>query len=218
MGHQLLKIRTCPGIQSALVFLHGFRGDSDDTCHRFPTLLGTEVSLQQWYIFSIGYNTSFLPGSRGVWAADPDLPTLATQLRTEFGILPLSGYQNVAIAAHSMGGLIAQQALVEDKNLSKRTRHLFLFGTPSAGLRKASIISRLLGPLLGVQVHNMGEGSDFVRNLRSSWSQGFGNHPRFRLYAIAGHRDQFVPPASSLGPFAQEYHRVVDGDHLSMVN
>jgi hypothetical protein len=114
-----------------------------------------------------------------------------------------------------MGGLIAQQALVEDNVLSTRIRHLFLFGTPSAGLRTASIFSRLLGPLVGVQVHNMGEGTDFIRELRSSWSQSFGDHPRFRLYAIAGDRDQFVPPVSSLMPFAREYHRVVTGDHLT---
>jgi pimeloyl-ACP methyl ester carboxylesterase len=217
-GHQLLRIRTRPGIKSALVFLHGFRGDSDDTWNRFPTLLGTELSLQRWDIFSLGYNTSFLPGTRGLWAADPEIPILAARFRTEMGIAPLYGYQTLAIAAHSMGGLIAQQALVEDSALSTRVGHLFLFGTPSAGLRKASIIARLLGPFVGVQVHNMGEGDDFIRNLRSRWSQSFGDHPRFHLYAIAGDRDQFVPPASSLKPFAPEYHRVVTGDHLSIVN
>jgi pimeloyl-ACP methyl ester carboxylesterase len=216
-GRQLIEIRRRPITKSAILFLHGFTGDSDETWDRFPLLLGAEEPLENWDILSLGYNTSFLPGTRGIWSADPELPILATLFRTQLEIVPLSMYTEVAVIAHSMGGLIAQQALVDNPDLARRVRHLFLFGTPSAGLRKAAFITALIGYLVGEQIHNMASGGEFVTHLRSRWSSEFGNDPPFRLYAIAGDKDQFVTPNSSLQPFGRKYQRVVSGDHLSMV-
>jgi pimeloyl-ACP methyl ester carboxylesterase len=218
MERQLIPLRTRPGAKSAILFLHGFTGNPDGTFDRFPYLLGTDVSLNGWDILSLGYHTSFLPGTRGVWSADPDLPTLAQLFSTELGIPPLSNYQQLAVIAHSMGGLIAQRALLDDPpDLTRLVRYLFLFGTPSAGLKKASFIRKLLGPLAGDQVQNMASDSQFVTTLRAGWSTRFANDPPFQFYAIAGDKDNFVTANSSLGPFDRKYQRVVSGDHLSMV-
>ena len=168
-------------------------------------------------IFQTASHTSFLPGTRGIWSADPELPILATLFGTQLGMRPLSSYSHLAVIAHSMGGLIAQQALVDNPALSALVRHLFLFGTPSAGLRKAAFITSLFGLFVGDQVHNMASDGEYIRQLRSSWTQTFRQDPPFKLYAIAGDKDQFVPPESALQPFARRYQRVVAGDHLSMV-
>src|SRR5260370_4415758 len=128
-GRQLIEIRRRSGKQSAMLFLHGFTGDSDETWDRFPLLVGSEESLENWDILSLGYNTSFLPGTRGIWSADPELPILAKLFRTQLEIVPLSGYAELVVIAHSMGGLIAQQALVDNPDLTQRVLHLFLFGT-----------------------------------------------------------------------------------------
>ena len=216
-GRQLLEIRTRPGAHSAMLFVHGFTGDADETWDRFPLLLGAEETLNDWDILSLGYNTSFLPGTRGIWSADPELPILAKLFRTELEINPLSRYAHLAIIAHSMGGLVVQAALAENPELAKRIGYVLLFGTPSAGLRKARILSRLLGFLVGEQIHNMASDGEFVSHLRRDWSKVFGADPPFRFYAIAGDKDQFVTPDSALEPFAPRYQRVVRGDHLSMV-
>ncbi len=216
-GRQILQIRTRAGASSAMLFVHGFTGDLDETWDRFPLLLGAEESLNDWDILSLGYNTSFLPGTRGIWSADPELPILAKLLQNELEITPLSKYGKLAIIAHSMGGLIVQEALASNPELAKRIGFVFLFGTPSAGLRKARILSRLLGFLVGEQIHNMASDGEFVTNLRRGWSKAFGADPPFRFYAIAGDKDQFVTPDSSLEPFAPRHQRVVRGDHLSMV-
>ena len=42
------------------------------------------------------------------------------------------------VVGHSFGGLIAQRALVDHEDLALKTSHVFLFGTPSAGLEKAT--------------------------------------------------------------------------------
>ena len=216
-GHELIKVRERKKSDSALLFVHGFTGDSQKTWQEFPRILGTEEDLGTWDIFSLGYNTSFLPGTRGIWAADPELPILATHFRTELGITPLASYKNLAIAAHSMGGLLVQRALVDDLKTAARVRQLFLFGAPSAGLTKAAFFRALFGIFVGQQVSNMAADSEFIVDLRSRWIAAFGDRPPFALFAIAGDRDQFVPWQSSLKPFAPCYHRVIIGDHLSMV-
>jgi pimeloyl-ACP methyl ester carboxylesterase len=48
---------------------------------------------------------------------------------------PLDRYESLALIAHRMGGLVAQQALLDDPLLVGRVRHRILFGTPSGGLR-----------------------------------------------------------------------------------
>jgi pimeloyl-ACP methyl ester carboxylesterase len=216
-GHELKEVYRRMGAQSAILFVHGFTGDADETWDRFPFVLGAEESLGSWDILSLGYHTNFLPGTRGIWSADPELPILATLFGTQLGMRPLSGYSQVAVIAHSMGGLIAQQALVDNPGLTKLVRHLFLFGTPSAGLRKAAFITSLFGLLVGDQVHNMASDGEYIKQLRLSWTQVFGEDPPFKLYVIAGDKDQFVPPETSLQPFARRYQRVVAGDHVSMV-
>jgi hypothetical protein len=85
-GHELTTVYSRMGADSAILFLHGFTGDADETWDRFPFALGAEESLRNWDILSLGYHTSFLPGTRGIWAADPELPILATLFGTQLGI------------------------------------------------------------------------------------------------------------------------------------
>ena len=98
----LNAIRSRPDCECAVVFLHGFSGDRDDTWDRLPSLLGTVVA--DWDIFTLGYATTFRPDILGVWSADPDIPILATMLTTQASIDPLKRYRSLALVAHSMGG------------------------------------------------------------------------------------------------------------------
>ena len=206
----LNPIRSQPECERAVIFLQGFSGDRDDTWDRLPGLLGTAVA--DWDIYTLGYATTFRPDFLGVWSADPDLPILATMMTTQASIDPLRRYGSLAVVAHSMGGLIVQRALVDDPELADRTDKVILFGTPSAGLRKASWVV-----FWKRQLRNMAQGSDFITSLRRDWAARFEPEPGFDLRVVAGEQDQFVPPKSSLGPFARKFHRVVPGDHLSMV-
>ena len=206
----LNAIRSRPDYERAVVFLHGFSGDRDDTWDRLPGLLGTVVS--DWDIYTLGYATTFRPDLLGIWSADPDLPILATMLKTQARIAPLRRYRSIALVAHSMGGLVVQRALVDDPELARRTDKVVLFGTPSAGLRKASWAF-----FWKRQLRNMAKGSEFIAELRRDWDARFEPEPGFDLMVVAGERDQFVPSESSLAPFPRHVHHVVPGDHLSMV-
>ena len=196
--------------ERAVVFVHGFTGSRDDTWDRFPALLGS--STPDWDIFTVGYATTLLPDVVGIWSADPDLPILSKMLSTELGTPPFLRYKSLALVAHSMGGLVVQKALVDAPEIAQRVRHVILFGTPSAGLRKAAWMS-----FWKRQLKNMTEGSSFITELRDEWQKLYGLKPPFNLLVVAGASDQFVPPASSLGPFDMRVQRVVVGDHLSIV-
>ena len=206
----LNPIRDQTDCSRAVVFLHGFSGNRDDTWDRLPGLLGTVVT--DWHIYTLGYATTFRPDFLGVWSADPDLPILATMLTTQASIDPLRRYKSLAMVAHSMGGLVVQRALVDDPELADRTEKVVLFGTPSAGLRKASWLM-----FWKRQLRNMARGSEFITTLRQDWAARFEPEPSFDLMVVAGERDQFVPPESSLGPFPRHLQFVVPGDHLTMV-
>ena len=206
---QLNTIRN-EGRDRAVVFIHGFTGLRDDTWDRFPALLG--MQLPGCDIFTLGYATTFLPDVVGIWSADPDLPIVAKMFWTELNIEPLANYPSLTLIAHSMGGLVVERALADGGPLIDRVRHVVLFGTPSAGLRKASWLQ-----FWKRQLRNMARDSDFIVTLRQDWVHRFSPKPPFDLMVVAGASDQFVTPDSSLEPFATEFQRVVPGNHLDIV-
>lgn len=211
-GNRLIDIRDRLDAKRAIVFLHGFSGNEEDTWGKFPLLLGVEDALRDWDIYSLGYNTSLLPDIRGIWSSDPDLPTLAKHLQTRINLDPLGRYEDLAFIAHSMGGLVMQKAIVEDDALTARIRFLLLMGTPSAGLNKAKS-----GFFWKRSIKNMSSNSAFIKGLRRQWNERFEKRYPFQFTVVAGDKDQFVPPDSSLGPFDASLQRVILGDHLSMV-
>lgn len=199
------------GSKAAIVFVHGFTGKSMDTWADFPALLASDPAIGAWDVFSLGYPTRIFPGIPG-WSGPPGIQTLATDLCTTLSHAPLADRRAIAIIAHSMGGLVAQRAILDNPELAGRVSHLLLFGTPSAGLEKAD---RLSG--INEQIRDMGGDSEFIRQLMTDRARWFIDRPPFTFLAVAGNLDRFVPPGSSIDPFPPAYRRVVDGDHLSIV-
>src|SRR4029077_5842610 len=128
--------------KACVVFLHGFTGSNVETWGRFPEFLIKLPELTGWDVVSLGYSSSLIPDLVGIWSADAPIDKLATLFRTtvSFG---LEKYQTLAVLAHSMGGLVVQRAFVEDSNFTQKISHLFLFGTPSNGLKKTSLVTFL---------------------------------------------------------------------------
>jgi pimeloyl-ACP methyl ester carboxylesterase len=209
---ELLAIRNRDNANRAILFVHGFGGDKSGTWGKFPMFLGAEPCLFDWDVYSMGYSTSLTPDVKKVWAADPDLPILAEEFGDWLNIEPLSRYNRFAILAHSMGGLIVQHALVNDKSLRDRVDHFYMFGTPSAGLEKAK-----LGSFWKASIENMAKGSDFITTLREKWDEEIGSTPDFGFASIAGTRDQFVPRESSVDLFSDTQRRFINGNHLEIV-
>ena len=54
-GNRLDEIRVRLKSENAIVFLHGFVGDKDETWDRFTWILKGEENLDEWDILSLGY-------------------------------------------------------------------------------------------------------------------------------------------------------------------
>jgi len=212
---ELISHRTSDNNQVAILFVHGFSGDPTITWGDFPKFLSQDDRLAHWDIYSLGYHTSLGLDVVGIWRANPNLTILAGLLATRAAVEPLKRYQNLALIAHSMGGLVVQRAVLDDSGLRGRVGQIVLFGTPSGGLRKASFF-KFWKP----QLNDMAKGGNFIVDLRARWTQSFGQRSSFTMCVNAGDEDQFVTPDSSLEPFVpfQDVRRkVVRGDHLSIV-
>jgi pimeloyl-ACP methyl ester carboxylesterase len=197
--------------KACIIFVHGFTGSNALTWGKFPDLLIGTPELAAWDIVSLGYSTALIPDLVGIWSADAPIDKLATLFRTtvNFG---LQRYQSIAILAHSMGGLVVQRAFVDDADFSQRVSHLFLFGTPSNGLKKTSLVT-----FLKRQLRDMKFGSAFITGLRAQWQTKFSAGFPFTFWTVAGERDEFVPSTSSLEVFPEDRRAVIPGNHLEIV-
>ncbi|MCZ6662110.1 MAG: alpha/beta fold hydrolase [Actinobacteria bacterium] len=213
MVAELVKNRD-EGEKAAIVFVHGFGGKAEGTWGEFPDLIAKTAELKGWAIYALGYNTSLFPDIRGIWSSDAGLKELAGYLVTRTTVGPLAKKKTLAFVAHSMGGLIVQRSLLDSGELADRTSHVVLFGTPSAGLKKAVWFRKLKQ-----QAQDMYKDSEFIRELRDDWAEKLATRPprRFSFWAVAGDRDQFVPPVSSIEPFPVSERQVVPGNHVEMV-
>jgi tetratricopeptide (TPR) repeat protein len=209
---ELIPHRTGAQNEAAMLFIHGFSGDIAKTWGNFPKFLGEDMRLNEWDIYSLGYNTGLSLDIVGIWSANPDLEMLAGALVTRCGIAPLNRYKSLTLIAHSMGGLIVQRAVLDDTDLRDRVAYVLMFGTPSGGLKKASFLK-----FWKRQLRDMADDGPFVTGLRKRWASGIGDNPDFKLYAVAGYDDQFVPPNSSIEPFPPRARKSIRGNHLSIV-
>jgi pimeloyl-ACP methyl ester carboxylesterase len=198
------------GNKVAIVFVHGFTGDVQATWGNIPEFLHDQPELEGWDLVGFGYKSRRRFDIVKLWSADASLEEISTELKTA---LALSAYDQVVLVAHSMGGLVVQRALVKYSKLRKRVRQVILYGTPSRGLVKATLVS-----WLKQQTRNMSASGPFVKTLREDWTRLDAGGQLPPLLAIAGETDQFVPPGSSLDPFPEDMRRVIPGNHLTMLD
>jgi pimeloyl-ACP methyl ester carboxylesterase len=214
----IVEHRVINGNRAAMVFVHGFGGDPRATWGQFPEFLAADAALAGWDIFSLGYPTTLLlPDISSLWSAEPDIRTVSGELAARALVTPLKQYTALAFIAHSMGGLVVQRALVERETLASRVSHVLLFGTPSFGLPKAGFLR-----FWKRQARDMGVDSEFIRFVRTKWTEQFSRRDHFKFLAVAGDKDEFVPRASSIDGipppgFSINEQMVVPGNHLQMV-
>ena len=194
----------------AILFVHGFTGDATGTWGAIPSLLGRDPNLAGWDLFGFGYESKKRVDLLHIWSADARLEEISTEL---VALPELNRYERIALAAHSMGGLVVQRALVKSSELRDRTSHVVFFGTPSAGLGKAAPFA-----FLKQQIKDMRASGEFIGQLRKDWDAlNLNTSPPFALLTVAGEIDQFVPPESSLYPFPENVRAVIPGNHLTML-
>jgi triacylglycerol esterase/lipase EstA (alpha/beta hydrolase family) len=109
-----------------ILFIHGLGGTADGTWKKFPQLLREDASLADHYdVATFEYPT-------GAFGSKPSLPICAASLKTEIENR-YPAYSDIALIAHSQGGLVARSYIAERLNSEQPLR-----GESSADLRHAA--------------------------------------------------------------------------------
>lgn len=197
-----------------IIFVHGFSGMAESTFGAIPELLMKNEKLDGWDMLPLGYAENIQPElGHNVWASTTDIQIISTYLASSIKH-NYSKYKRIAIVAHSLGGLVVQEALLSLKeDALKKISHVLLFGTPSAG-----IPALVLEQTKQDNLSELSENSDYIKKLRTQWNTQFTKGYPFSFMVVAATKDSYVPIKSSLEPFSKEYRAVVEGTHFSMVS
>ena len=196
-----------------LLFLHGFSGESKGTFGNIPKMLQSDSNFNGWAMKPLGYSPIVQPKlGKDIWGAILDVDRIAGYLKTSIQN-KFRKYDRIAIVAHSLGGLVAQKAILElDSDHKNRISHLIMFGTPSNG-----IPSEILTKQWNAKYSEMSSEGNFITSLREKWNQTFNGQYPFKIKVAASLEDEFVTVESCHKPFGKEYREFVDKKHLMMV-
>ncbi len=208
------NFRNTENANNLILFVHGFSGAAASTFGNVPSLLMKQEKLDGWDMAPLGFAGNVMPEmGYNVWASVTDLNIISSYLATSIKH-KYSKYKRIALVAHSLGGLVAQQAIIQlhDFELNK-VSHLLLFGTPSNGISE-----NVIADLDQDDLKELSQNSNYIKTLRQKWNERFKDSYPFSFKTIAATKDNFVNITSSLEPFPKKYQTVVEGDHFGIVS
>jgi O-acetyl-ADP-ribose deacetylase (regulator of RNase III) len=153
----------------AVVFVHGIFGTTEDTWlnpnsgSTFPGLLANDPDLQNKVdAFAFEY---FTPK----FNAAPPIVDLADQLRGELADHHLfEDHQKVVFIAHSMGGIVVREFLLNNREKISSVPMIFFYATPTNGADIAALAKiASANPQLRGMVPI--ESNDLLQSIQSSW-------------------------------------------------
>lgn len=196
-----------------LLFVHGLSGESEDTFGNIPKMLQSDSSFDGWAMKPLGYAPIVQPKlGKDIWGAILDIDKISGYLKTSL-TYKFKNYDRIAIVAHSLGGIVAQKAILSlDEDARKRISHLIMFGTPSEG-----IAPEVLSKQWNKKYSELSSEGEFITTLRRDWDQTFNGTYPFKIKVAASPHDEYVAVESCHKPFAKEHCEFVDGKHLMMV-
>lgn len=196
-----------------ILFLHGFSGEASDTFGEIPNMLLKEKDINGWDMRPLGYSQFVNPElGKEIWAGIYDIERIAEELSVSI-VFKFKEYSRIAIVAHSLGGLVAQKAILKLKPKHReRISHLIMFGTPSNG-----IDANLLEENWNKKYVEMSSNGEFITSLRSSWRETFNDGLPFKLKVAASTNDEYVHYSSCFSGFDEDDCVLVEGDHMRMV-
>ena len=173
-----------------------------------------DSSMDGWDMKPFGYSQYVTPEmGKDIWAGIEDIDRISDYLSTSVKY-KFDKYDRIAIVAHSLGGLIAQRAILNFKEeFQNKISHLILLGTPSNGIEPAKLTK-----LWNNKYQQMSSEGNFITALRKDWKNKFSGEYPFKLKVVASTDDEFVTIDSCYAPFGKEHQVTIGGKHLSMVN
>ena len=205
--------RESKNANNLLLFIHGFSGEAADTFGIIPELLMNDERMNGWDMKPLGYSQHVNPEfGKDIWGGTKDIDKISEYLVKSFKY-KFDKYDRIAIAGHSLGGLIAQKTILNlHENLRNKISHLILLGSPNNGIDPS-----ILTNTFNNKYQQLSSDGDYIKSLRNNWNTTFKNDYSFKFKVAAATDDEFVNIASCCGPFEDEYCETIEGNHLSMV-
>lgn len=206
-GHLQFPKLICDHQGSTLIlFLHGWRGDAQETWKLYPHLVCGDRDFADVDVLSISYPTYIVQGNLtmeqlGSWLADKLVANSIVR------------YRRVVVIAHSIGGLVARRLVLERRPELKNIVFLLEIATPHTGPANYAQILKQIGVKGGKLVEELKEGSTFLSKLKTDW-QDFPSKPH--TYCIGSPQDWLVTIASAHDS-CTEPHFMPTYDHRDIV-
>ena len=196
-------------MKKLVLFVHGLGGTADRTWKSFPELVRRDTELAELYdVRSFEY-------SSGAIGSKPSLPICSISLKTEIESR-YPGYSDIALIAHSQGGLVARHYIAERLNSDQplRVSRLLTFATPHQGSGFASLLKWV--PFASQQSEDLDPNSQFLHALGVAWGQAKADTRVLTRYVVATD-DAIVGPVSAMGSWSPDYEVVSGVGHKAIV-
>lgn len=203
-----------PSKHKVMIFVHGIWGDGWGTWFNratgtyWPRMVAEDPAFNEFDVFVYQYDTRVV--ERTV-----QIPDLLTEMHTRLKAADvLSSHDEVIFVAHSMGGLLVRQLLLDYRQeLAGKVHRLFFFATPSLGSPKADTLGHLVTNVTAKGLQPI-DANSFLLQQQDSWLAakfGITSYCGFETTSTAGL--QIVPRASAEA-LCTEPSQALPGSHL----
>lgn len=196
-------------MRKLVLFIHGLGGTANGTWQRFPELIREDTELKELY------DVRTFEYSSGAIGSKPSLAICSVSLKTEIETR-YAEYSDIALIAHSQGGLVARYYIAERLNSSQplRVSRLLTFATPHQGSGFATLLKHI--PLTSKQAEDLDPNSEFLHSLGVAWGQAKADRRVITEYVGAAD-DAIVGAVSAMGPWSPSYQVVGGVGHRAIV-
>ena len=196
-------------MKKLVLLIHGLGGAAFATWQKFPELICADSVLgDQYDVQTFEYST-------GGFGSKPSLSTCATSLKTEIENR-YPEYSDIALIAHSQGGLIARHYIAERllSGQPLRVSRLLTFATPHQGSEFATLARKI--PFNSQQLEDIDPNSQFLQALGVTWGQAKPETRILTKFVVAAD-DAIVGHVSAMGTWNPGYEVISGVGHKSVV-
>lgn len=200
-----------------VIFVHGVLGDVTDTWTHprtksyWPKLLTEDKDFDGTNIFVVDYPSPALGKSLSI-------DELADSMRISLESHGVLNHAELVFVTHSMGGLVTRAYLLRSRDVAKRVRFLYFFGTPTTGASLASM-SRLASK--NPQFAKMARmtSDSYLADVQRNWlsSPDLASLPSFCAYEVQDTFGVKVVEQASATNLCNRPLAPIDANHIDLV-
>jgi hypothetical protein len=153
---------------NVIVFVHGIYGGPADTwtCagqQSWPKMLTHDHAFDDFDVYVAGYDTPYIGNAQSMREVMASL----NQRLSNASIF--EAYEKVVFVAHSMGGLVVQELLVNHHSYGKQVPLIYFFATPQTGAQIANLAHAFSDNPLLEQMRTAN--NYYLQDLEEQWRQ-----------------------------------------------